>query len=167
MRHGRAHHVQQRALDRAVAGSSGVERLHDVVHDEDRHLVEAELAEDRDRMVAVFIDLDGFKSVNDSFGHESGDVVLREIATRVAASIRPGDAVGRYGGDEFVVVCRAPTRTSPACCGAPIWTCSPRSVGVGPRSLGVDALATGRLRAPSAGDPVEVLDGLVDHHGHP
>jgi diguanylate cyclase (GGDEF)-like protein len=57
------------------------------------------------RPVGVLIlDLDRFKSVNDTFGHLAGDAVLRETARRLQTSIRSYDAVGRYGGEEFLVV---------------------------------------------------------------
>jgi diguanylate cyclase (GGDEF)-like protein/PAS domain S-box-containing protein len=53
------------------------------------------------------IDLDGFKKINDSFGHAMGDIVLRETAKTLIASMRPTDIVGRWGGDEFVAIVRS------------------------------------------------------------
>ena len=52
----------------------------------------------------VYIDLDGFKEVNDVHGHAAGDTVLQEVAARMAGIVRRGDTVGRIGGDEFVMV---------------------------------------------------------------
>lgn len=52
----------------------------------------------------VLLDVDNFKSVNDKFGHETGDIVLKEIARRLSAGKRDYDGVGRYGGEEFLLV---------------------------------------------------------------
>ena len=62
-------------------------------------------AQRHDRRLAVlFIDLDGFKLVNDTLGHDAGDVLLAELAHRLRECMREGDTLGRMGGDEFVVL---------------------------------------------------------------
>jgi len=52
----------------------------------------------------IMLDIDHFKAINDTYGHQVGDTVVREVAKRLASVVRPYDAVGRYGGEEFLIV---------------------------------------------------------------
>lgn len=72
-----------------------LDRLGQAIRNAERH---------HSRVAVLFIDLDGFKSINDNFGHQVGDELLRAVALRLAASVREADTVARLGGDEFVVL---------------------------------------------------------------
>jgi len=70
-------------------------------------ILQNELARSRrsgEPLIVLMADLDGFRPVNDRFGHQAGDAVLRQVATRMRAAVRRYDSVGRYGGEEFLIV---------------------------------------------------------------
>ena len=55
-------------------------------------------------MALAFLDLDGFKRINDRYSHTAGDLVLQTVAIRLRSQLRPGDRVARWGGDEFLML---------------------------------------------------------------
>lgn len=115
--------TDRKARERAIAEANAAEaaRLeHAATHDDltglpNRRLVERRLSSllgssgrgaAGHGVAVLFCDLDGFKAVNDDHGHDAGDNLLRAAADRLSLAARPGDVVGRIGGDEFVVLMR-------------------------------------------------------------
>lgn len=82
----RLHHAAARIARRGSVGGNGAPVEH---------------------VAVLFIDLDGFKPINDSFGHEHGDEVLREVGNRLSMTVRDSDTLARLGGDEFVAMIEA------------------------------------------------------------
>jgi diguanylate cyclase (GGDEF)-like protein len=99
-------------LDAALGASDRTEARHDPLTGlYNRRFLEELLAREmmwaqqQGRHLSVLLlDLDGFKAYNDTHGHLEGDIVLRQVAAGLSSAIRPGDALCRFGGDEFVVV---------------------------------------------------------------
>ena len=91
--------AQQQAAVDALTGLASFRVLRDRLANE-----VARCHRSGDHFAVLFIDLDNFKQVNDRYGHEAGNMVLKETARHCAAHIRLTDLAGRYGGDEFVVV---------------------------------------------------------------
>jgi len=93
-----AHMAQHDALTGLPNRALFDDRLHQAVTQAHRN---------RNRLALLYLDLDHFKPVNDTFGHATGDVLLKEAARRMAEHVRASDTVARIGGDEFVVLLSA------------------------------------------------------------
>ena len=83
----------------------GLTKLPTRVHFEEQLAAQVAKADaSRSRLALLFIDLDGFKPVNDTFGHSNGDLVLKQVGERLRSTLRSGDVLTRIGGDEFVLL---------------------------------------------------------------
>jgi diguanylate cyclase (GGDEF)-like protein len=125
--------------------------------------VRAEAGQDSP-VVLIFIDLDGFKTVNDTWGHPAGDKVLRVVARRLAGLVRPTDTVARVGGDEFVVLCRGMTDDNAEALGQRICDAiaQPIDIGTGRASIGASIGVLTTVPSSSGGaDDLRVADELL------
>jgi len=120
------------------------------------------LARRGDRPVGVaFLDLDGFKAVNDTHGHAVGDAVLIEVAQRLKALVREGDVVARFGGDEFAVLLPDITPVGLANVSERMRSAIARPITADEVTLRIGA-SIGLASAPRDGDRVEALIARSD-----
>ncbi|MFO1428081.1 MAG: diguanylate cyclase [Steroidobacteraceae bacterium] len=114
----RQSHSQLENLNRQLASAALTDSLTGLPnrrHILDRLKQEWALAQRRDQPLAViFLDIDHFKRINDERGHEAGDIVLERLARILRRTVRVEDTVGRFGGEEFIVLCPATTATGAA-----------------------------------------------------
>jgi diguanylate cyclase (GGDEF)-like protein len=115
------------------------------------------------RFVLFYLDLDGFKAVNDTLGHPAGDALLQAVAVRLQASMRQADTVARLGGDEFVIV--APNLrpgASDALAASVIRRITDQDYPVGPGGLARIGVSVGYARWPEDGPALELLRSHAD-----
>ena len=113
----------------------------------------------RDAVSVLLLDLDRFKPVNDTHGHEAGDQVLRVVAERLRTAVRPGDLVARLGGDEFAVLVSEGCDTGQLAERLQALVASPISLGHVVVSVGV---SVGRATHPADGSSPEALLRAAD-----
>jgi two-component system cell cycle response regulator len=98
-------HIQRLSTVKKEAFYDTLTNLFNRRHFEERLSAETQKAfESRSNLSVIMVDIDHFKKVNDTFGHDGGDKILREIASLLKNSVRQHDTVARYGGEEFVLL---------------------------------------------------------------
>jgi diguanylate cyclase (GGDEF)-like protein/PAS domain S-box-containing protein len=97
--------TERRALEQRLAEEARRDPLTGVANRKELFEVLTSILTEGTLTAALYVDLDGFKDVNDQFGHTLGDELLCSVAGRVRGAIRGGDTLARMGGDEFVVIC--------------------------------------------------------------
>ena len=105
----------------------------------------------------LFLDLDGFKDVNDRFGHRIGDAVLKAVADRMSAGVRPSDTVARLGGDEFVVLVESATEPGMHALVTRLKDAVEKPVTVLGRTLDIGVSLGMAIVHDGAGDPASVV----------
>ena len=99
-----AQRIEHLALHDSLTGLPNRMLFFDLIHQ-----VIAEAKRDRNIFALLYIDMDDFKSINDMYGHNVGDRLLREVSKRLVSSMRESDPIARIGGDEFIGICRTIT----------------------------------------------------------
>lgn len=112
---------------------------------------------DRGPVGVLFVDLDGFKAVNDAYGHAAGDALLATVAQRLAEMVRVGDTIGRLAGDEFIVVAPDCDRVELADLAARLLAVIAQPVALGEALIGVTASVGAAVATDADRDPAEVL----------
>lgn len=110
----------------------------------------------------LLVDLDEFKCVNDTHGHEIGDDVLVHVADRLRACVRPDDLVVRFGGDEFVILCRAASAARQVASRVVTLLAPPMETSAGPIPITASVgISDGRIAVDSAGDLLSRADAAM------
>ncbi|HEY3923797.1 MAG TPA: diguanylate cyclase [Acidothermaceae bacterium] len=143
--------TRERLAEASLAHSAQHDGLTDLPNrtlltDRLRHALERRRS-DSTVLALLFCDVDGFKNINDAYGHQIGDDMLRVVAERLSSAVRPGDTVARIGGDEFVILCETLEDFNDAA------------------TIAYRASAAGRRRRRCAGRRLRAWrDGLCDRH---